>query len=485
MSDCLSQGCPPNQACFLYSNDVLCQPFQVPDTYPATNTSTTIVNPPGWYIASAYPSVRYTGSLANQTQGANCTTIPVPVPSYQLYHQLIDNILLHDLGMYGWFDYQFSSTLVQYRGNCAENFYCQPSVPVNTEPIRSLEIVNISSQLPGTCQGLKAENQPCLSSNMCQGWHIQSDGSYNNDQFRCIPSSNPVGNSTVSGKCVKVAKYKNYQPFFQGAVKTSLLSIMLVLFLVLLYMWYRRQKARQPFGPRYHDNTPAYLLHGGVYRPPDGNDNGELPAYGAHRRDERIIGPGSEEIGMYSFSNQAPLGMSSGYPSTAIGPAQQNYPFPMTHPGLNTVLPPAPSGTLYPPPLTPQQAEAAALAAAAAAALSTLEPSASQGVQQGRSLPPAYEPSLAPAPATTPGAAGETANVEPNAGTGIAGEKQELYDQDHERTAEGSLSSRNSFSVEKPLKKEKEELRAQDKDTDQASTSSSASGSGSGSSRRQ
>ncbi|KAF9908610.1 hypothetical protein BX616_000073 [Lobosporangium transversale] len=493
LDHCGRNGCPSGQACFLYTGGTLCQPYTIPEAYPPTGANPTIVDPPGWYLVNSYPSVRYTGSLVNQTQGANCTTIPVP-PN-QLFVKLVGLIAQWDLGgIFTNFDQDYSSTLVQFRGNCAENFYCQPSVPTAVKPILYRgQPIDVPGQLPGTCQMLKPENEVCQASNMCIGWHVNSDGTYENDQTRCILQGSNSPNATTGplGFCKNVNAGRGRVDPNQGSkevqrtARTYLLSTLLLFLLVILYLWYRRAKHRQREQQRqqatdlngddsayYNENdSDAYLRQGGggVYRPSDGTDNGELPAYGQHRRDERIVGPAAEEIGMYAFPTQPPPPLtpnspygppptppppisSSSHPYTDSGaayssrPVQHSYPFPMTHPQLNTALNhhghgPSPvslptGGALYappssdPPPLTSQQAEAAALSAAIAAAAAattttttTTTPTAAVAgaatiPRSGSPLPPAYEPSSPLNQSSVNGNANGNGN---NNGNGIEG----------------------------------------------------------------
>ncbi|KAF9093261.1 hypothetical protein BGX27_001643 [Mortierella sp. AM989] len=474
------KGCDPGFSCFLYSGGTACQPYTPPVIYPPISSNTTLLDPPGWYLVESYPSIRYTGSLFNQTQGANCTTLPAP--KNDLFISLIRFISYWDLGRkLSDLDIYRPSTLVQYRGNCAEDYYCQPL----TAPTGGSN--NVPGELPGTCQPLKAENEPCQSSVQCRGWHIRPDQTYGNDQFRCIaPRASDasvctnihVGNGTVTDDDVG--------SYVQQSARTYLLTTMFLFFLVILFLWYRRQRQRQRQmsqayyygdGGSLHDNTSMYLRQGGrgggVYRPPDGNDNGGLPAYGQHRRDERLVGPAAEEIGMYSFSGQT------------NAPPPQNYPYPLAHPG--GFAPPQPPGTLYPPPssspppLTSQQAEAAALAAAAAATVTT--PVTAAQIPRGGQLPPAYEPSTTlqgtnevNSPASINNTAASAAAATVSGGRGDDGGEKHT-----DRSA--SSSPRQSYSKEKPSPSSSPSIQHKNnKDGDQASTSSgSGSGSGSGS----
>ncbi|KAF9361094.1 hypothetical protein BGX26_005961 [Mortierella sp. AD094] len=481
--DHCGSSCGPGYQCFLYPGGTTCQPYNAPSSYPVSNPNTTLANPPGWYVTSSYPSVRYAGYLQNQTQGASCTTIPVP--KGPLYQSLINYIANWDLGtIVSNMDSMYYSTLVQYRGNCAEGFFCQPTTPISASMTLNMVPPYILGQLPGTCQVLKAENQPCQSSNMCMGWHITSDRTFDNDQFRCqIPSpeaQNLTSTSPVSGLCTNMYAGKGTVSagdpgsYVQGTARTYLLTVMLLFLLIILFLWYRRQKQRQrqlANGYYYdtpYDNTNSYVRQGGVYRPPDENDNGELPAYGQHRRDERIVGPAAEEIGMYSFSNQATE------PGSNIVRPLQTYPYPMAHPAMGVAPPqPLPAGALYPPPssnpppLTPQEAEAAALAAAAAAAIATPVLARSN---QGGILPPTYEPS------STQGtnSPSNTENATAAAATAVEGEKQGHLNEPLETL---SPSSSPRQYKEKPSSSSSS-VQNHGRDTDQASTSS---GSGSGS----
>jgi len=279
---CGSNGCPNGQNCFVYSGGTICQPFTPPPSYPATGANATVVSPPSWYLAGSYPSIRYTGSLENQTLNAACTTIPVPANS--LYYQLIEFIVKIDMG--GLFtnqlDEQFSSTLVQYRGNCAENFFCMPKGPVNTTASNfQSSVANVAGELPGTCQPVRAPGSACLGSTMCAGWHLHPDGTYNNDQYRCGPSSPLPANYSTSpaGFCQDMHAGQgnintNYGSGVQRTARTYLLSTLLLFCLIFLYLWYRRMKMRQrqqAMRAEYDgafDNTLAYASRGGVIRQP-------------------------------------------------------------------------------------------------------------------------------------------------------------------------------------------------------------------------
>ncbi|KAF9995255.1 hypothetical protein BGZ80_010909 [Entomortierella chlamydospora] len=470
-------SCGPGYQCFIYPGGTACQPYQVPDTYPVSDPNATLANPPGWYIAPSYPSIRYAGYLGNQTQGANCTTIPLP--KGQLYQSIVSYIQTWDLGRIGSnMDSMYLSTLVQYRGNCAEGFFCQPSTPVNASASFNTAAPFVLGQLAGTCQVLKAESQPCQSSNMCMGWHVSSQRTFDNDQFRCKISSEASTNSTISGVCTNMYAGKGTvsvgdSGYIQGTARTYLLTIMLLFVLIILFLWYRRQKQRQrQLANGYYYDTPndnSNMRQGGVYRPPDENDNGELPAYGQHRRDERIIGPAAEEIGMYSFSNQVTE------PGSNIVRPLQTYPYPAGHPTLGAPPPqqPLPAGALYPPPssnpppLTAQEAEAAALTAAAAAAAATVSTPALARSNDGGILPPTYEISS--------NAPSNAENTTLAAATAAGGEKQGHLNEPLETLSPPSSPVQYK---EKPSSSSSSSVRNGARDADQASTSS---GSGSGS----
>ncbi|KFH64659.1 hypothetical protein MVEG_09391 [Podila verticillata NRRL 6337] len=417
--------CSSQKSCFMYSGGFICQPF----------TSNNITSPPtpgvpaAWFLADNYPSVRYTMSVVNQTAGANCTTITTPPAMF--YSALAKHIMTYDLGGY-YLDLegQYSSTLFQYRGNCADAFYCRP----NNLPVSQVGTIDqfIQGNLPGTCQPLVAEGGNCLASSMCQGWHIAPDYTYNNDQFRCNLNTRVGDVNHPAGTCRNLGLGSGKVSFDDGSfmqqtARTYILSAMLLFCLAFLFLWYRRQKARQmqqqrmmmdaQGQPYYYDNTVVYLSRGGgVNRQPDDNDS-ELPAYGQHRRDERVTGPAAEEIGMYSFPSGPPPASPSPYPATSVRPTQHTYPFSMNHPAFINPTLPIPSGALYPPPQSPPpppmsppmsatEAEAAALsAAAAAAAVATPVPAHQPPVEEARQVvesgkPPAYD-------GVAPGSSGE------------------------------------------------------------------------------
>lgn len=262
----------------MYSGGFICQPF----------TSNKITSPPApgvppaWFLADNYPSVRYTMSVANQTAGANCTTITTPPASF--YSALAQHITSFDMGGYYLdLDRQYSSTLFQYRGNCADAFYCRP----NNLPASQTGATDQSIQgnLPGTCQPLVAEGGDCLASSMCQGWHIAPDYTYNNDQIRCALATQMGDVNHPAGTCKKLSLGSGKVSFDDGSfmrqtARTYILSAMLIFSLAFLYLWYRRQKARQmqqqqlmmidaQGQPYYYDNTTVYLSRsGGVNRQP-------------------------------------------------------------------------------------------------------------------------------------------------------------------------------------------------------------------------
>lgn len=263
--DHCGRSCPPGNSCFVYNGGMTCQPFQAPSVYPATGANVTNINPPQWYLTDSYPTLRYTGSLAGQTLNASCTTIPIPVSNVSngAYIKLMRNIILWDLGgYYSPLDDLYPSTLAQYRGNCAEEFYCHPSEPVNTTLITKSQMILVRGELPGTCQPLRAESQPCLSTNMCTGWHVGSDGFYNITQLRCVPPRHSLENGTLppSGICQHVAE-RQRDSFFERAANMYLFSTMVLLVLLFMYIWYRRQKNRQRL-QAMHD-----VYSQGVYRP--------------------------------------------------------------------------------------------------------------------------------------------------------------------------------------------------------------------------
>jgi hypothetical protein len=213
----------------------------------------------------------------------------------------------------------------------------------------------------------------------------------------------------------------------------------------------------------------------------DGTDNGELPAYGAHRRDERVIEAGPDTIVMYTYPNQP-----SQQQPFAGRPVHQSYPFPMNYPGLQT---PHSQETPSSGPITSHQA------GLAAAIVSHEAGRLREG--GGAPLPPAYEtssPDRPPSPTTAAAIAAAvtgTTNIIPtpatdtNAATrGVvgaespAGEKQQ---QGLSPSIHPDLSQ-VSDKKEKEREQETELARTQSLDADQASTSSSASGSRSGTS---
>ncbi|KAF9573604.1 hypothetical protein EC968_008361 [Mortierella alpina] len=505
---CFFQGgsCDIDERCFITNVGSSCRKYTPPAQYPVTGAD--VQNPPGWYLSANYPAVRYTGSLVNQTQGANCTTIPIPLNSSSSYDRLITFIRYFDLGkMVGELDAKYTNTLVQYRGNCNEGYYCSPLADLRGQPPKG--------ELPGTCQPVKAEGEPCLATNMCSNWHIGADRVYN-EQYRCQPPAVKPANWTVSGTCTSLNVGSGVVNFneskeLQSTARTYLLSTLLLFCMVFLFLWYRRQKARQRARQNFmlgdngslHDNMGLYQQRvGGVNRRPDENDNGELPAYGMHRRDERVTGPAAEEIGMYSFAsgNPPPSASPNGvHPtsSAAARPVQQNYPFPMTHPAMmNTLLAPGttpPPGALYSPPsseptpLTAQQAEAAAIAAAAAAALPTPRPTAAS-LQEGGLLPPAYEPSTtqssAPSTTNTPVATAAELSLSgaPTVDTdgAIKASGDRTMDEKRARQVDSHRGELLPDTKEKPLAVE-DEREEDGKDTDQVSTSSGSAASGSGS----
>ncbi|KAH7057651.1 hypothetical protein BKA57DRAFT_432777 [Linnemannia elongata] len=496
--------CAPTETCFLYSTGTLCQPFTPPASYPppATNNTVANPNPPGWYFSGQYPSLRYTGSLTNQTQGANCTT--VPIPPNPLFTEVANAILLIDQGGSPFatnIDMKYPTSLMQYRGNCAETFYCQPTAQLpDPTPYKGETIpLNAQGSLPGTCQPVKAISQPCEASNQCGFWHIAPDGSYDNDQNRCQgnPPSNQEPYGAFKGTCVSlgVGKGNIYKDgssgsYFQRSARVYLLASLFLFCLLFVYMWYRRQKLRQQQMQYYaqtglhpSENPALYSRRGGVNRRPDEND-GELPSYGMHRRDERVTGPAAEEIGMYSF----PSGQPGGPPTPGAGPA---YPYPVHHPAL-TPFPPAPAGALYPPPqgpppssspaLTPQQVEAAALAAAAAAALPTPTPAATSNLRDGGLLPPSYDATAVPTSQPSSVSVNNTGSNPTNstsasgAAVGVDGEKSRPY---NPFLASSENSPRGSFvGAEKSAFGDEQD--AEDSTIPDQASASSGSGSGTG-----
>ncbi|KAF9329957.1 hypothetical protein BG006_007047 [Podila minutissima] len=467
--------CGPQESCFMYPGGFICQPF----------TSNKISDAPGvplsWFLTNNYPSVRYTRPVANQTAGANCTTITTPPPRY--YQDLAYHIMKYDMGRFIQdLDSDYSSTLFQYRGNCADAFYCRPNNLPKSVP--GFVSDNIQGNLPGTCQPLVAEGGDCVASSMCQGWHVSSSFTYNNDQFRCKMTTKMGSANHPAGTCHKLGVGSGTVDFSnnglsQRTARTYILSTMLIFSLAFLYMWYRRQKRRHmqqrmimdaEGQPYYYDNTGAYLHRGGVNRQPDEND-GELPAYGQHRRDQRVTGPAAEEIGMYSFSNGAPppAGPNPAYPAASIRPTQHTYPFSMNHPALANPASPVPNGPLYPPPQSPpppsmsaSEAEAAALSAAAAAVETPF--SAQQApvedsrrvVAEGGLLPPSYD-------SFAPGSTG--------------GEKEKpngkVKEEDEEGTNPFEGSSAGSSRSTPDLKRSKEKADQGDHDSTRSGGSSS------------
>lgn len=254
----------------MYSGGFICQPF----------TSNKITSPPtpgvpaAWFLAENYPSVRYTMSVVNQTAGANCTTITTPPARF--YSALAQHISMYDLGGYYLdLERQYSSTLFQYRGNCADAFYCRPNNLPMSQAGTSDQ--SIQGNLPGTCQPLVAEGGDCLASSMCQGWHIAPDYTYNNDQFRCSLNTGMGDVNHPAGICKSLGLGSgkvnfNDGSFIQQTARTYILSAMLIFCLAFLYLWYRRQKARQmqqrmmmdaQGQSYYYDNTAVYLSRGG------------------------------------------------------------------------------------------------------------------------------------------------------------------------------------------------------------------------------
>ncbi|KAF9374633.1 hypothetical protein CPB97_011991 [Podila verticillata] len=464
--------CSKRESCFVYSGGFICQPF----------TSNKITSPPtpgvpaAWFLAENYPSVRYTMSVVNQTAGANCTTITTPPARF--YSALAQHISMYDLGGYYLdLERQYSSTLFQYRGNCADAFYCRPNNLPMSQAGTSDQ--SIQGNLPGTCQPLVAEGGDCLASSMCQGWHIAPDYTYNNDQFRCSLNTGMGDVNHPAGICKSLGLGSgkvnfNDGSFIQQTARTYILSAMLIFCLAFLYLWYRRQKARQmqqrmmmdaQGQSYYYDNTAVYLSRGGgVNRQPDDNDN-ELPAYGQHRRDERVTGPAAEEIGMYSFASGPPASPSP-YPAAAVRPTQHTYPFSTNHPAFVNPTLPIPSGALYPPPQSPPpppmgppmsaaEAEAAALSAAAAAAIATPVPAHQPPVEEARQvveggLPPAYD-GVAP---------------------GTDGEKDPKRKGDEETDPFEGSSSGSSARSTPDLERSKEKARQDDHDSTRSGGSS-------------
>ncbi|KAF9124857.1 hypothetical protein BGW39_007853 [Mortierella sp. 14UC] len=491
--------CGTGETCFLYSTGLSCQPYTPPTTYPDDNSTTnSLINPPGWYFASQYPSLRYTGSLVNQTQGANCTTLPIP-PN-PAFTDVAIYIIAFDLGKLTTnIDLNYPTTLLQYRGNCAENFYCQPNTPpANPTPVDSYRTpVTAQGSLAGTCQPTKAISQACEASNQCKQWHIATDGSYDSDQNRCQGGldSEASPNSAFTGTCqiLGVGKGNVYtdssNSYFQRSARVYLLASLFLFVLLFFYMWYRRQKMRQQQMQYYAqsglhptESPGIFSRRGGVNRRPDEND-GELPSYGMHRRDERVTGPAAEEIGMYSF----PTGTPGGPPVPGAGPA---YPYPDMHPSLASPYPPAPPGALYPPPqgpppptsnspaLTPQQAEAAALAAAAAAALPTPTPAATSNLRDGGMLPPSYDSAAISTPQqpslTVPADTTGNSNSAASAAVGAGGEKSQPY---NPFMASAENSPRGSYvGAEKSVFGDEQD----EEDTPIPDQASASSGSGSG-----
>ncbi|KAF9910318.1 hypothetical protein EC991_006817 [Linnemannia zychae] len=373
----------------------------------------------------------------------------MPIPPNPAFGDVANVIFAIDLGSFTTnLDSNYPTTLLQYRGNCAENFYCQPNTPpVNPTPVDTYRSpVNAQGSLAGTCQPTRAVSQACDASNQCKQWHIASDGSYDSDQNRC--QSGPSGGSAFTGTCQSLGVGKgniftdSSSSYFQRSARVYLLASLFLFVLLFVYMWYRRQKMRQQQMQYYaqtglhpSENPGIFSRRGGVNRQPDEND-GDLPSYGMHRRDERVTGPAAEEIGMYSF----PTGTPGGPPASGAGLA---YPYPTVHPSLSNLYPPALPGTLYPPPqgppphtsnspaLTPQEAEAAALAAAAAAALPAPTPAASSNLRDGGMLPPSYDSaaiSSAQQPSlTVPADASRNNNSAALVTRGSGGEKPQSY----------------------------------------------------------
>jgi hypothetical protein len=196
----------------------------------------------------------------------------------------------------------------------------------------------------------------------------------------------------------------------------------------------------------------------------DGTDNGELPAYGAHRRDERVIAVGSEEIGMYTYPNR-------GAPA-AGRPVHQSYPFAMNYPGLNSAqspMPTEPSG-----PISPQQAvTGVSIISQEAAALRR---------QEGGPQPPSYQLSSAslepPSTRTAEEAAAVAAAV-----AAMTGNAMETTETTEGAPLAGEKQGRDNTANSPHLPDNKEKPSSpKGQGGDHASTSSSGSASGSGSS---
>ncbi|KAF9082165.1 hypothetical protein BGX27_004618, partial [Mortierella sp. AM989] len=172
-------------------------------------------------------------------------------------------------------DINFPSTLLQYRGNCAEDYHCQPLTAPTSGSFTSGSFYT-SGELPGTCQPLKAENESCQSSVQCRGWHIHPDQTYDNDQFRCLPQANNANASVCTNMHVGkgIVMSDDVGDHIQKSATTYLLSTLLLFFLAALFFWIRRKKQRQrQISQEYYygdDNTNVYLQQGGrggVYRP--------------------------------------------------------------------------------------------------------------------------------------------------------------------------------------------------------------------------
>ncbi|KAG0313433.1 hypothetical protein BGZ99_008900 [Dissophora globulifera] len=485
-----NNGCPGGQTCFIYNGGSICQPFQ-PPAYPPVGADATAVNPPGWYITTNYPSVRYTGAIDTQTLGANCTTMPMPRNS-DLYFRILTFVSQLDMGgLLSDIDQVYSTTLVQYRGNCAEGFYCQPAAgsPLTTTPTsRNQNPINVVGQLPGTCQPLRAANAACESSDQCLGWHIASNGSYNNDQFRCVQqppnmSLPPPGNWTPAGQCTLipgkgVSDANSSNSFLQKTARLYLLASALLIVVIIGIMWVRRRRTRQRLIREGVLGPDGRLIEtarqGGVYRAPDETDNGELPAYGAHRRDERLAGPATEEIGMYAFSDHVP----------AVDEGDHSAPTYYPYPGSPQAYPPPPAGeapahfvALYhpPPPLTPGRPPLTNEEAEATAVMSDLNRDQSTAAQstQGEALPPAYEPSQTSVVQSTPTEVGAVSRLTSPTSESV-GEATVVSNDDAADPAEKKAQSWEPSSG--AFSKEKDEHGVDD---DKASTSSRSSGAGS------
>ncbi|KAF9404198.1 hypothetical protein BGZ94_004314 [Podila epigama] len=431
--------CSTIESCFVYPSGLTCQPY-----HPYNDAGTTVKPgvPAAWYLFNSYPSVRYSHPVETQLEGANCSTISIAPDNY--YASQAQHMIDYDMGgMTTRLDTYYHTTLFHYRGNCAEDYYCLPNNPPKSESVNiNAAQVRVPGDLPGTCRRLIPLGGACKASSQCQGWHINSDGSYSG-QARCTLSTNEGDINHPAGICKdtgrgsgKIDNKKSGFGFSSETVRTYIMTSMLIFCVAGVYMWYRRRKQRMlmrqmVLGVDANGNEYYYGNHSADPYRRDDNDDGELPSYGQHRRDERVTGPAAEEIGMYNFSSDPsrntppPPPPPGSFPATSIRPPpppqqqqqQPTYPYAMNHPAFSHAASPIPTGPLYPPPQSPPppltsgtsssttQAEAAVFDAAAVAAATGVDgnsrgaattPSSDANPTRhiatgGEFLPPAYE----------------------------------------------------------------------------------------------